>query len=217
MVQIIVAALDAEVRAALQSRLEAGGLGATGEIDAPAALDRALAELTEPLLVTGVSWPETAQFLEHACSREVPIALLLADEALDVGHPAFRHGAAALLPWPIAGATLRHALEAIDYGLRVLPGSPPPGSASPGSASARPAAIHRVPPAALAPRSPLSARERALLELVAAGLGNKAIARKLGVSINTVKYHLASIFAKLDARTRAEAVSAAARRGELML
>jgi DNA-binding NarL/FixJ family response regulator len=207
MVQIILAALDAEVRAALQSRLEAGGLAATGEIDAPAALARALAELTEPLLVTGVRWPETAQFLEHACGHAVPAALLLADEWLDAGHPAFRHGAAALLPWPIAGATLRHALEAIDYGLRVVPGS----------ASARPAASHGVPPAAVAPRLPLSARERALLELVAAGLGNKAIARKLGVSINTVKYHLASIFAKLDARTRAEAVSAAARRGELML
>jgi DNA-binding NarL/FixJ family response regulator len=207
MVQIILAALDAEVRAALQSRLEAGGLAATGEIDAPGALARALAELTEPLLVTGVRWPETAQFLEHACGHAVPAALLLADEWLDAGHPAFRHGAAALLPWPIAGATLRHALEAIDYGLRVVPGS----------ASARPAASHGVPPAAVTPRLPLSARERALLELVAAGLGNKAIARKLGVSINTVKYHLASIFAKLDARTRAEAVSAAARRGELML
>ena len=212
MVQIILAALDAEVRAALQSRLEAGGLGATGEIDAPATLDRALAELTEPLVLTGVRWPETAQFLEHACGHAVPAALLLADEWLDAGHPAFRHGAAALLPWPIAGTTLRHALEAIGYGLRVVP-----GALSPGSASARLAASRGVPPAAFAPRSPLSARERTLLELVAAGLGNKAIARKLGVSINTVKYHLASIFAKLDARTRAEAVSAAARRGELML
>jgi DNA-binding CsgD family transcriptional regulator len=55
------------------------------------------------------------------------------------------------------------------------------------------------------------------MELVAAGLSNKAIARGLGVSINTVKYHLASVFTKLDARTRAEAVSAAARRGDLML
>jgi len=35
--------------------------------------------------------------------------------------------------------------------------------------------------------------------------------------VNTVKYHLASAFTKLEARTRAEAVSAAARRGELML
>ena len=63
----------------------------------------------------------------------------------------------------------------------------------------------------------LSARERELLELVASGLTNKSIARRLDLSVNTVKYHLASIFAKLDARTRAEAVSEAARRGELML
>ena len=65
--------------------------------------------------------------------------------------------------------------------------------------------------------SALSTRERELLELVASGLTNKSIARRLDLSINTVKYHLASIFAKLDARTRAEAVSEAARRGELML
>lgn len=207
MVQIIVAALQAEVRAALQSGLEAGGLGAAGDIEAPAALARALAPLTEPLLVTGVRWPDTAPFLEHAFAFEVPVALLLAEESLDAGHPGFQRGAAALLPWPIAGATLRHALEAIDCGLRVVPGS----------VRAQPAASRGAPLAAIASRTQLSARERALLELVAAGLGNKAIARKLGVSINTVKYHLVSIFAKLDARTRAEAVSAAARRGELML
>jgi DNA-binding NarL/FixJ family response regulator len=145
--------------------------------------------------------------LEHAFAYGVPVALLLAEKSLDAGHPSFQRGAAALLPWPIPGATLRHALEAIDRGLRVLPGSVP----------AQSAAIRGAPLAAVAPRTRLSARERALLELVAAGLGNKAIARKLGVSINTVKYHLVSIFAKLDARTRAEAVSAAARGGELML
>ncbi|HEY6824190.1 MAG TPA: response regulator transcription factor [Steroidobacteraceae bacterium] len=203
MVQIIVAAYQVEVRAALQSRLEAGGLTAASEIDAPAAFGRALAELTEPLLVAGVRWPETAPFLERASAHDIPIALLLEEESLDAGHPAFRRGAAALLPWPTEVSQLSSALEAIGYGLRVLPG------ALPGARSAR--------RAALAPRTMLSPRERALLELVAAGFGNKAIARRLGVSINTVKYHLASIFAKLAARTRAEAVSAAARSGELML
>jgi NarL family two-component system response regulator YdfI len=201
MVQIIVAAYQAEVRAALQSRLEAGGLSAASEIDAPTAFGRALAELTEPLLVTGVHWPETAPFLERATAHDIPVALLLEAESLHAGHAAFRRGAAALLPWPTEGPRLSSALEAIGYGLRVLPGALP------------------VPPSArrAAPRTMLSPRERALLELVAAGFGNKAIARRLGVSINTVKYHLASIFTKLDARTRAEAVSAAARAGELML
>ena len=81
-----------------------------------------------------------------------------------------------------------------------------------------PAASRALRAAEPAPRPvSLSVRERELLGLVAAGLGNKAIAARLGLSINTVKYHLASIFVKLAARTRAEAVSAAARCGELTL
>jgi DNA-binding NarL/FixJ family response regulator len=60
-------------------------------------------------------------------------------------------------------------------------------------------------------------REREVLGLVAAGISNKAIARELRVSPNTVKYHVAAILAKLDAATRAEAVVEALRRGELSL
>lgn len=63
----------------------------------------------------------------------------------------------------------------------------------------------------------LSAREREVLALVAAGISNKGIARELQVSPNTVKFHIATILAKLDAATRAEAVVAALRRGELSL
>jgi two-component system nitrate/nitrite response regulator NarL len=63
----------------------------------------------------------------------------------------------------------------------------------------------------------LSAREREVLALVAAGISNKGIARELQVSPNTVKFHIAAILDKLDAATRAEAVVAALRRGELSL
>jgi two-component system nitrate/nitrite response regulator NarL len=63
----------------------------------------------------------------------------------------------------------------------------------------------------------LSAREREVLALVAAGISNKGIARELQVSPNTVKFHIAAILQKLDAGTRAEAVVAALRRGELSL
>ena len=195
------AAFQPEVRAALHSRLEAGGLGVAFEIDSPAGLARAPAELTAPLVMTGMSWPETAPFLAGARREQIPVALLLEEEFLDARHAAFRGGAAVLLPWAVSSAALAHALESVGYGLRVVPRRP--AAAADAEAAAAPA--------------PLSLRERELLELVAAGLGNKAIARRLGLSVNTVKYHLASIFTKLDARTRAEAVSAAARRGELML
>jgi DNA-binding CsgD family transcriptional regulator len=63
----------------------------------------------------------------------------------------------------------------------------------------------------------LTEREREVLEWVAAGVSNKGIARRLGLSPNTVKFHIAALLAKLGASTRAEAVAAAARRGELSL
>jgi DNA-binding NarL/FixJ family response regulator len=64
---------------------------------------------------------------------------------------------------------------------------------------------------------PLTSREREILGLVASGTSNKGIARTLSVSANTVKFHLAAVFDKLNAATRAEAVAEAIRRGELSL
>jgi DNA-binding NarL/FixJ family response regulator len=201
-VDIIVAAFEAQIRGALQARLSALGVEAVLEVDSPAALARSAAELAEPAAVAGAHWPETAPFLERAREHGVPLVLLLEEDLLDAGHEAFRRGAAALLPWPVGPAPLAQALEAVRYGLRLVPDRE------------RSPAVRAAPGL---PSSALSPRERELLELVAAGLGNKGIARSLGVSVNTVKYHLGSIFVKLDARTRAEAVSAAARRGELLL
>jgi len=63
----------------------------------------------------------------------------------------------------------------------------------------------------------LTPREREVLALVAVGTSNKGIARQLQVSPNTVKFHIAAILDKLDASTRAEAVAAALRSGELSL
>jgi DNA-binding NarL/FixJ family response regulator len=60
---------------------------------------------------------------------------------------------------------------------------------------------------------PLTSRERQVLELVADGLPNKAIALRLGVSDETVKFHLGSVFGKLGASNRTDAVRIALRRG----
>jgi DNA-binding NarL/FixJ family response regulator len=203
LVDILVAAFQPEVRAALHRQLTAGGISAAVEIDSAPALESALADLGEPLVIAGLRWPETAPFLAAGRIHGVPVALLLEEGCLDARHAAFRAGATALLPWPIPFTALALALESVACGFRLLPARP--------ALAAAPASAPSAPPAGL------SLRERELLELVASGLTNKSIARRLGLSINTVKYHLASIFAKLDARTRAEAVSAAARRGELML
>ena len=63
----------------------------------------------------------------------------------------------------------------------------------------------------------LTGRERQVLTLVATGLANKAIAQRLAISDHTVKFHVASILAKLGAESRTEAVHLAARRGLLTL
>jgi two-component system nitrate/nitrite response regulator NarL len=63
----------------------------------------------------------------------------------------------------------------------------------------------------------LTAREHEVLALLAAGMTNKAIARSLAISEHTVKFHVGALLAKLSARSRTEAVTAAARRGLLSL
>lgn len=59
----------------------------------------------------------------------------------------------------------------------------------------------------------LTDREVQILALLAEGKSNKAIAQSLSISESTVKSHLKSLFAKLDATSRAEAIALAAKRG----
>ena len=63
----------------------------------------------------------------------------------------------------------------------------------------------------------LTPREIEVLRMLAEGMANKNIAWRLGISEHTVKFHIASIFAKLDAATRAEAVAIGMRQGLIMM
>ncbi|NTU85926.1 MAG: response regulator transcription factor, partial [Chloroflexales bacterium] len=67
------------------------------------------------------------------------------------------------------------------------------------------------------PAEPLTAREGEVLALLSQGLPNKQIALRLQISEHTVKFHIASIFAKLGAASRTEAVSIGARQGLITL
>jgi len=64
---------------------------------------------------------------------------------------------------------------------------------------------------------PLTPREIDVVELLAEGLSNKAIAVRLGISDQTVKFHVASICGKLGAANRTDAVRRAVRRGLISL
>jgi len=94
-------------------------------------------------------------------------------------------------------AQLDAALRAVAAGLVVRPPSPP----QPGFA-----------PLPDEPSPALTPREIEVLTALAAGLGNKAAARRLGISPHTVKFHIESLFRKLGTVTRAEAVAKGLRR-----
>ena len=63
----------------------------------------------------------------------------------------------------------------------------------------------------------LTPRETEVLQLLADGLTNKAIAQRLGISDHTVKFHVNAVLGKLGAQSRTEAVVRASRLGLLQL
>jgi DNA-binding NarL/FixJ family response regulator len=66
-------------------------------------------------------------------------------------------------------------------------------------------------------RGPLTERESEVLGLLAKGLANKQIAAALGISEHTVKFHVSSIYTKLNVTNRAEAVREGLRGGWIAL
>jgi two-component system, NarL family, nitrate/nitrite response regulator NarL len=74
-----------------------------------------------------------------------------------------------------------------------------------------------TPPAPQTDADVLTSREREVLEHVASGRSNRAIAEALGISDHTVKFHVRALLEKLGADTRADAVARALRRGLLSL
>ncbi|MDX8536046.1 helix-turn-helix transcriptional regulator [Mesorhizobium abyssinicae] len=68
-----------------------------------------------------------------------------------------------------------------------------------------------------AARPPLSPREAEVLALLAEGAPNKVIARRLGISVHTAKFHVAAILIKLGAANRTDAIAIAMRQGLVLV
>jgi DNA-binding NarL/FixJ family response regulator len=79
------------------------------------------------------------------------------------------------------------------------------------------AVLRRVRGDATASGPALTPREQSVLEQLARGLGNKQIAATLGISERTVKFHVSSVFTKLGASNRTDAVARAAQAGLIRL
>jgi len=113
--------------------------------------------------------------------------------AIDVREPALSDRLAALLA-EVPGVRLAAPGEAADAVLVAA------GTSSPGD-----------------PDAGLTPRELQVLALLAEGASNKEIARRLGISVHTAKFHVGSVLDKLDATGRTDAVAHAARLGVIEL
>ncbi len=108
-----------------------------------------------------------------------------------------------VLPLGSDEETLTAALRALYQGLLVSP----PGMAGPLIN------LRELEPGEEEDYETLTPRETEILQQMTLGLTNKQIALALGISEHTVKYHISSVYTKLKAMNRAEAVSKGARRG----
>jgi two-component system, NarL family, response regulator YdfI len=141
-------------------------------------------------------------------AREYAVVVLSEQPKADWLSRALRAGVRAVLPREVTPEQLSAALEAAAAGLVVV----------------HPSEVNAVLPAPAALSlpirdlpEPLTPREREVLQMISAGLGNKEIAGRLSISEHTVKFHVASILGKLGAATRTEAVSIGIRHGLVLL
>ncbi|MDE2634860.1 MAG: response regulator transcription factor [Chloroflexota bacterium] len=196
-------------RAGLSALLDERGCFVLGQVDG-VDLQQDLDRLEPDLLVVDMGW-DAEQMRERLAriERDIPLLALLADDdeeglaalfGLLRAFPCF-----ALLLRDSAPDAIVAALAALEQGLTVLD---PRLIASLGAAT---------PVDAAAPSNPLTAREIEVLQLLARGLTNRAIAHQLGITQHTVKYHVNAIMGKLDAQSRTEAVVRASQLGMIVL
>jgi two-component system, NarL family, nitrate/nitrite response regulator NarL len=161
-------------------------------------LDR---QRVEFVLGEDLSAEDLAALADHAARF-----IVLADDG-DAADLALA-GAAAVLPRAASAETIGLAIAVTGQGLRLLPEL----------ALDRLRALAGTEIATPSDDAPaLTPREHEVLAAMADGVSNKVIARRLGISFHTAKFHVASILTKLDADTRTEALARAARMGLVML
>jgi two-component system, NarL family, response regulator YdfI len=203
--RVLIAASSAVVRAGLESLLATVPMF---QVVGSFGIDMAVARLEdlEPdivlLDVESISDESMSLVIESGAAR---IILTDAENFAVINHPRVR----AILPRDASSEEIIAALQAAATGLIAL---------HPDAFDYLLSRIRFEDRPELAFSDPiLSAREIEILRMIAEGLGNKEIASKLRISDHTVKFHISSIFAKLGAANRAEAVTLGIRQGLIMV
>ena len=133
---------------------------------------------------------------------ELPVVILTVEEDSDVALEVMRRGAAAYVPKYVRPGDLATLVRQVAGGAVLIGGNRLAGAlggmSQPGSEVVEPKPTHG-----------LTQRELEVLNLVAQGMSNADIARRLFITTKTVKYHLTTIFGKLGVRNRTEAAASA--------
>jgi DNA-binding NarL/FixJ family response regulator len=219
-IQVFVVASSQAMRAGLRSLLSGGaGLLVSGEAAGLADIAAFTWMKVDVLVVAAAENGANTALSELQAGlsggEPFPVLLLLSDETLS--HQAFVDlplRAWGILPVDASAEELTAAVYALHEGLivaaphllnRLLARRPQAG------------VILSFNHSEQAVVEALSRRETEVLQLLAQGLANKQIAIALGISEHTVKFHVSSIYARLGAANRTEAVSIGVRRGLILL
>ena len=207
--QLLVAAESLWARAGLAALLEERGWVVLAAVDG-ADLERDIERYEPDALVIDLGWGSAAMRERlRDVDGDLPILALSAEDEDEASatlalvariSPQF-----ALLVRESDADRIDNALSAVDAGLTVI--------------DPRLKSLFTVPKhiAAAHAHNPLTARENEVLQLLARGLTNRAIALELGITQHTVKFHVNAIMGKLDAQSRTEAVVRATQLGMIIL
>jgi len=211
-IRVFIVAASPLIRAGLQSMLVDSRVDIAGSAADFETISGHLVDVEPDVVLVEVAadaQEELLNALEDAeVAQEYAVIVLSAQPRAASLSKALRAGVRAVLPRDATPEQLRAALEAAAAGLVVV----------------HPSELDTVLPATVGSPvavdellEPLTRREREVLQMLAAGLGNKEIAGRLSISEHTVKFHVASILGKLGASSRTEAVSIGIRHGLVLL
>ncbi len=214
MTRVLVAAPSAVVRAGLEALVASSPCLVVGQVASIEAAAHASETIQPDVVLVEHEWDDellVPGLLALGAGSHVPAVVVLTENPSALwAAVALRSRVRAVLPREATAAEIVAAVEGAAAGLVVL---------HPDTAEVALAALASVPMTAAidAPAQVLTPREIEVLHMLAEGLGNKTVARRLGISEHTVKFHVGSIFSKLNVSSRTEAVTVGVRQGLVML
>ena len=211
MVAIAILSVNPVLRANLeQLPREDPAITLVGIVDSPSALLE-LAEKHHVDVVLAEALPSELLTDWQVRHQQTAWVLILDRADEETSLEALNAGASAILPRTADRKAIVTAIRAVTNGLVVFQRQLLAALLNAKSLSGEQLNITNTGNAQLTPR------ELEVLTAMADGATNKAIARRLGISFHTVKFHVAAVLEKLDADTRTEAVMKAAQHGIVML